>query len=190
MIPRQLALSTVSALLLAACADPAREPAEAALVAADTAVFVLAPDAERLAPDEVRAARALREAALAAAARNDWKGARLAAAAVPEKVRLAMEVAAARREELGRRWAQAKLDVSNLLYALEDRLDELGESGRLPRGLERGTVEAAQAELAATRAEWERVQPLAERGDAVTGVARAEGLKARVGVALAQVGLR
>jgi hypothetical protein len=189
MTRRLLALSLLASLGLAGCADPAREPAQAALRGADAAVLGLDPQVERLAPDAVRAARVAREVALAAAARGDWKGAREVALSVPEKVRAAGEAAAARKAALAAAWAQAKVDVPNLLYALEDRLDALAERGRLPAGLDRPALAAARAELDASRAEWERLAPEVDGSDPAS-VARADGLKTRVVALFQKVGLR
>jgi hypothetical protein len=190
MSRRLLALSVLPALWLAGCADPAKAPAQAALVEADAALLGLAPEVERLAPEEVRAVRVAREVALAAAGRKDWKGALGVALTVRAKADVAVEAARARKQALARAWAQARVDVPNLLYALEDRLDELADTRRLPAGLDRPALAAARTELEATRSEWEQVAPLGEGADPAAGIARAEGLRARVVTVLDKVGLR
>jgi hypothetical protein len=187
---RRLLALTLLAAALAGCADRDREPALAALRAADAAVLGLDPQAESLAPEEVRAARVAREVALAAAGRKDWKGAREVALGVPEKARRAVDAALARRAERARAWAQAKVDVPNLLYALEDRLDDLDEVRSLPPGLDRPALVAARAELDATRTAWEGLAPAAGAGDPAAEVERAGALKARVLAVLERVGIR
>lgn len=184
-----VAVLLLSSLWLSACGEPARERAQAALRAADAAVLDLDPDVERLAPNEVRAARVARDVALAAARRDDWKGAREIAGSVPDRVRAAVEIASTRRAAVARAWAHAKVDVPNLLFALEDRLDALDELRRLPPGLDRRALAAARAELDAARAEWERLAPAADAVGAAPGVDRAEALEARLAAAIHKVGV-
>jgi hypothetical protein len=190
MSPRLLARSLLPALWLAACADPARAPAHAALRAADAAVLGLAPHVVALAPDEVRLARVAREVALAAAARGDWSGARDVALAVPEQVRAAERAASTRKLALDTAWARAQVDLPNLLYALEDRLDALDDLGALPPGVDRPALSAARGELDAARSAWDQLARTSDVGDGASAVDRAAGLRTRVVAALHRVGLR
>ena len=183
---RLLALTLAPALWLAGCTDPAKAPAQAALVAADAAVLGLDPEVERLAPEPVKAARLARAVALAAAERQDWSGALAMATTVPARVKEAVEATAARRAALAAGWAQAQVDVPNLLYALEDRLDAAAR--RPPAGLGRAGLAELRRELAALEAEWAEVPALAQRGEVEAAVSLAGSLEGRARAAIGRAG--
>ena len=100
----------------------------------------------------------------------------------------AVSRAAARQTELVREWAQASQDLPNLLFALEDRLDVLGEARTLPPGLDGPALATARTELAALRAGWARATERVQAGDLGGGVASARDLRDRAGLLWGRLG--
>jgi hypothetical protein len=188
---RTLALvAALAPLALAGCTDAAKAPAQAALQAADAALGRLTAEVDRYAPEPASAARAAGQAARAAAAEGAWRRALASATGVPGLVDQAVAAAAARHGELDRSWAEATRDLPNLVYAIEDRLDDLAEAGGPARGPDRTALAAARTELAAIRAGWDGVPRAVEAGDLEGGVASARQLRDRATALLWRVGLR
>lgn len=100
-------LPLLAALSLAACTDAAKAPAEQALQLAESAVSSLGEEAERLAPDQVKAAREALAGAKAFVARQDYQGALAAAKEVPGKAKAALDAAQAKKDELAAAAAKA-----------------------------------------------------------------------------------
>ena len=100
----------------------------------------------------------------------------------------AAAAAAARQTELVREWAQASQDLPNLLFALEDRLDVLGEARTLPPGLDGPALATARTELAALRAGWARATERVQAGDLGGAVASARDLRDRAGLLWGRLG--
>lgn len=115
-----------------------------------------------------------------------------AAAADPGAVTAtaAAKAAAVEQDQLARAWAEASRDVTNLAYAIEDRLDAISEAKKLPPGLDPAAVVWARASLASLQTSWTEVPEQFERGDKAQAVARAKELAARGGEILGRIGAR
>jgi hypothetical protein len=184
--PALLAAPLALGLWLAACTDQARAPAEAALRAVDGSLALLTPEVSRYAPEQAAAARAAYAAALGHAGQGEWRAALAGAGDAAARVQEAVAAAGRARAEEARAWEQARQDVPNLLFAIEDRLDALEEAKRLPDGLERAALPVLRAELVGLQDAWDKV-PAAAAGDPAVGLARANDLLARARALLARV---
>src|SRR5512145_2773853 len=92
----KIGLAVVPFLLSVACTDPNKVPAETAIKAAEAAAATLTAEVAKHAPEQVKAVNDGIAAAKAAAAKQDFKGARAAAEALPTKA--AEAVAAAQKK--------------------------------------------------------------------------------------------
>lgn len=187
MRPAALLATPLLVLWLAGCTDQARAPAEAALRAVDGSLALLTPEVSRYAPEQAAAARATYAAALGHAGQGEWKAALAGAGDAATKVQEAVAQAAQAKAAEARAWEQARQDVPNLLFAIEDRLDALDEAKRLPDGVERAALPALRAELVALQDGWARV-PAAAGGDPAAGLAQVQDLLTRARALLARLG--
>jgi hypothetical protein len=152
-----LALALAPLLLLAACTDANKAPAEAALKAGDAAVATITEEVSKLAPAQVQAAKDALASAKAMAAREDYKAALAAAGEIPAKVKAAVAAAAqAKQEEAAKAlaaaqqaFADATAAIPGQLSAIKARLAELAKAKKLPKGITKTTLAQAKTSSAA-----------------------------------------
>ena len=191
-----LALALVPFLLLAACTDAAKAPAEAALKAGEAAVATISDEVSKLAPVQVQAAREALSNAKALAAKQDYKSALTAAGEIPTKVKEAVAAAQAKKEEAARAlaaaqkaFADATAALPGQLSAIKAKLTALGKAKKLPKGMTKAALAEARKSYVAleegaaklkARAETDVNGALAEAGDLqrkATDLARKLGVK-------------
>jgi len=150
-----LALALAPLLLLAACTDANKAPAEAALKAGEAAVATITEEVSKLAPAQVQAAREALSSAKALAAKQDYKGALAAASEIPAKVKEAVAAAEAKKEEAARAlaaaqkaFADATAALPGQLSAIKARLATLNKAKKLPKGITKATLSQAKTSLA------------------------------------------
>ncbi|HEX7624311.1 MAG TPA: hypothetical protein VF400_12120 [Anaeromyxobacteraceae bacterium] len=173
----------------AACTDPDKAPAEAALKAADSAAAQLGRDVAQLAPAQAKAVEDALAAAKGLMARKDYRGALAGASAVPSKVAEATTAAAARKADLTKAWTEASRDVQNLVYAIEDRLDILSGAKKLPRGLDDAAIVWSRETLATIDSSWSKLPERFQKGDMPEAIAEAASLKAQASEVLRRIGM-
>ncbi len=181
-----LALAALAAALaLSACTDANKAPAEAALKAAETAVATVGDEVEKLAPDQVAAARQALASAKAMAEGKDFKGALAAAGEVPAKVKAAVEAAQAKKDELAREAArvaaEARKAYDDAVAGLPQKIDALkarlaAKGKKLPKGLTKAQAKKARAALQDLEDGLSRVQAKA-REDAAAAAAEGAALQ-------------
>ena len=151
-----LALALAPLLLLAACTDAAKAPAEAALKAGEAAVATVTEEVSKLAPAQVQAAKDALSSAKALAAKEDYKAALAAAGEIPAKVKEAVAAAQAKKDEAARAlaaaqkaFADATAALPGQLSAIKARLAELAKAKKLPKGITKATLAQAKTSYAA-----------------------------------------
>jgi transketolase len=133
--------------------------------------------AARYAPDEMKAIRETLASAQALVAKQDYKGALEAARAIPEKVKAALDLSEARRSRLEEAWNNAAASVEKDLVGLGKRIDSLAAARKLPRGLDKKAIEAAQETMASLDVAWKRAVEQAKDGDYPVAIPAAMGVK-------------
>ena len=173
----RLAVAVVPFALTLACTDAAKAPAEAAMKAAEAAVAELAGDAAKFVPDQVKAVQDAYSQAKDAMGKQDYKGALAAARDIPEKAKAALAAAATKKDALTKAWSEVSGSLPNMVAAIKSRIDVLSQSKKLPKGLEKATLDRAKEGLAAIESEWSKVSEQYNGGDMSGAIAQARGLK-------------
>ena len=177
------------ALLLAAGCSGQKGAADSALSAADLAVAGLPADAAKVAPEEVTPLTEAVAAARDQAAKGDYQGAIAGVKEIPARA----QALAARLPEMKARLTAAMDTLSvampRNLAAIKSKLDALGKSKRLPRGLDAQQVQAARDTYAAATGEWDGITASFKEGELAGAMGRALALKARVTQSLQALGL-
>jgi hypothetical protein len=173
-----LALALAPFLLLAACTDAAKAPAEAALKAGEAAVAGLGDEVTKLAPVQVQAAREALSNAKALAAKQDYKAALAAAGEVSARAKEAVAAAEAKKAEAAKALAAAKqafadgtAALSGHLSAIQTKIAALGKAKKLPKGITKATLAQARKSYAALE---QGATKLKARGEADLGGSQAE----------------
>ncbi len=175
-----LALALIP-LLLVACTDAAKAPAEAALKTGEAAVASITEEVSKLAPVQVQAAKEALSNAKALAAKQDYKAALAAAGEITGKVKEAAAAAQAKKEEAARALTAAQKAFADSIAtlpahatAIKAKLATLGKAKKLPKGITKATLAEAKTGAAAleeglaklkARAETDVTGALAEAGE-------------------------
>jgi hypothetical protein len=143
------------------------------------AVESLKGDAERYAPDAVKAVQRSYSTVKDAMATKDYAGAVLFARDIPARAREANAAAAAAREALQKAWAEDDTSVTRSLKAAEGRIGALAHAHKLPRGMDKAALERAEASLASLRSGWAAASDQYRSGDVGGAVTRANQIRSQ-----------
>lgn len=160
-------------LALAGCTDKFKEPAEAAVKAADAAV-------EALKSDEVTqyagaAAKSVTDALASAKAKlasKEYEAALGIAKDLPAKVKdvvgqasqAAQAAAEAKKKAIEAAWQEASKEASGALAAVHEKLAALKKAKVLPKGFDKKKLAAAATKAAAVESDWAKAAEKAKAG--------------------------
>jgi HAMP domain-containing protein len=174
---RGLVLALGLLALATACGKGA---AEQALSAASSALDQARPEIEKYVPGELTAITSAMSKARAAFDKGDYKGALAAGQGVVGKVQAALEAAKKRKDELVAAFGQLRSTLPAMVDALKGRLGALASAKTLPAGLDKETVETAQANLETVGRSWSDAMSKFDSGDIVTAMTQANDVKTKV----------
>jgi predicted nucleic acid-binding Zn-ribbon protein len=152
-------LAVVPFLLTAACTDPAKAPAQAAIQAGEAAVATLTDEVAKYAPDQVKAVKDALAKAKASAAAEKWNDALGAAKELPAAASKAVADAQAKKAELEKAAAEkaaqlkqayeeAQAQLPGKIEELKKQVAALSKSKKLPKGVTKDAVAQAKAAVA------------------------------------------
>ncbi len=185
---KKLLLAACAAAALAACTDPSKIPAEAALKAADTAFESVKAEAQKLVPAETEALAKQIADAKAQYAAQKYKEALAAAGIAAEKAKALAAAAAAKKDELTKAFEGATAELTPLLDSAKARVEELKKTKKLPKGLDKTAVEKAETTLAEIGAGAEAAAAKFKAGALQEASAAAKALPAKARELLASIG--
>lgn len=136
-------LVAVTILLMAACSSN-KEPATAAIKAAEDAFTASRSEAEKFVPDQVKGVEDAIMVAKASFEKGKFDDALNIAKATQEKVKEMNAAVAVRKENLAKNWAEISGGVPEMLDAIKSRLDELKSGKRLPKSMDKARLEEAE----------------------------------------------
>jgi hypothetical protein len=182
--------AVAAALLFTGCESPAKAPAEAAIKAAEAALETARADAQKFVPEKVKATQ---DAIAAAKARFTAKEYPAALTAAQDAARKAGELAAAakaKKDELLAAWNSTSAQVTGQVKAVSNKLAELAQAKKLPKGLDKEAVQKAKDDLVAVTREWSDAAAKYGTGQLHEAVAAAKALVPRVDEIAARLGLQ
>lgn len=162
-------LLVLSALSLAACADP-KAPAAAALKAADDALATVKVEASRYVPDQTQSIENAIASARETFAKGDYPSVIAATTELPAKVTALTSAVAARKTELITAWATLE-SMTTTIENVRVRIDTLTKSGKYPKGVTQATVDDTSTRLDAAAKTWSDAKTAFSAGDLVGAVA-------------------
>jgi len=176
--------------LLAACTDPAKPQAEAAIQAAERTLAGARADAARYVPAELKAAEEALAKARSLQAGREHRAALAAAADASAKASAVATTALGRRQQEERDFSAAVAQLPQLFDLVRGRLAELSAAKKLPQGLTPGALEAARGELDASARLLDEVTVQAGAGRLAEATAAARALRDRSVALAVRLGLR
>jgi hypothetical protein len=183
-----LALVLAPLALSTGCADKFKEPAEAAVKAAEGAVEALKSDeVTQYAGGPAKAVADALAAAKAKVASKEYEAALGLAKDIPARVKdvvgqasLAAQAAAeAKKKAIEAAWQEASKEASAALAAVHDKLAALKKAKTLPKGFDKKKLAAASTKAAAIESDWAKAAEKAKAGAVEEATALAKDLAAR-----------
>ena len=183
-------LFVVIGLFLVACAASSKEPAAAAIKAAEESWNAAKGEVVKYIPDQAKGV----EDAIKAAKENFDKGnfdAALAAAkAIPDKVKELTAVAAAKKAELAKSWEEMSGGLPKMLDAIKSRLDILSASKKLPANLDKAKLEGAKGGYEAAAKMWDEAKAASSGGNLADALAKAKTVKEKAVEVMTTLGMQ
>lgn len=182
-----LALVLAPLALVTGCTDKFKEPAEAALKAADGAVEALKSDeVTQYAGGPAKAITDAVAAAKAKAAAQEYEAALGLVKDVPARVKdvvgqasqAAQAAAEAKKKAIEAAWQEASKEASAALAAANEKLAALKKAKTLPKGFDKKKLAAASGKAAAIEGDWAKATEKAKGGAVEEATALAKGVAA------------
>ncbi|HEV8357853.1 MAG TPA: hypothetical protein VGQ17_13965 [Gemmatimonadales bacterium] len=186
---RRFAVPVLLFALFAAGCSGGKGVAQSAVTAAEQAVAALPAEAAKVAPEEVTPLTDAVQAANEQLGKGDYEAALVAAKDVPAR---AQDVAArlpAKKAALTAAIDTLAVAMPRNLEAIKTKLDALGKSKKLPKGMDPQQVQEARDIYAAAGGEWTAIMASYNAGELASAMSKALDLKGRVSRSLAALGL-
>ncbi len=181
-------LAAVSLLFAAACSG-AKGNAEAAITAADKAVAAVPADASKVAPDELKSLTDAVAAARDQVTKGDYEAALGAVKDLPGRASALAASLPAKATAMKATLDTLAVAMPRNLTAIKAKLDQLGKSKKLPKGMDAQQVQGAKDTYAAASEAWSGVMAMVQSGDLAGAMGKAVALKTRVTQSLQALGL-
>jgi hypothetical protein len=183
-------LFVVISLLLVACVPANKEPAAAAIKAAEGAFNSVKVELVKYVPDQTKGV----EDAIKAAKENYDKGnfdaALETAKAIPEKVTALTTAAAIKKVELKKSWEEISGGMPEMLDAIKDKLGLLSASKKLPKTMDKAKLEGAKADYEAAAKMWDDAKSTFSGGNMAEAIAKAKAAKEKAVAVMSTLGMQ
>jgi hypothetical protein len=165
----------IALLFASACANY-KEPAQAAITEAETALQGIAADAQKYAPDQYRTVADQLAAAKATFNKGDHKAALAAARDLPAQVTELSAATTAAKDQavvaMKDEWNALSADVPQMMEAIQSRVDTLSKSRKLPKNIDQESFDAAKSGLESMKQDWAAASQASAAGNVEEAVAR------------------
>jgi len=182
-----LAAAVLAGVALAGCSQ--KGPAEAAITAAGQAVDKARPEVTKYAPDQFKALAASLDNARDSFSKGDYAGAITTAQAIPGKAKDALAAAAAKKEELTKAWNEMNASLPAMVDAIKAKLDALGATKKLPKGIDAAKLADAKAGYEAARKTGGEAMEAFKAGNVTDAVAKGKMVKDKVNEVMGRLGM-
>jgi len=190
-----LVAGLAAALLAVGCAGQ-KEPATKAVADAEAALSSIREDASKYAADELKTADDAIAALKSNLEKGDYKAILAGAPALATQVEGLRKTVADKKAEAEAaleaakgKWAEASTDLPKMVGAIQSRLDILTKSKKLPKGLDKATLDQAVASFDAMKASWTEATNAATSGNFVDAMGKADAIKAKGAEVMAALGM-
>jgi len=170
-----------TSLLVVGCANQA-EPAMHAVTTVEANVAELRVDAAKYAPDELKAADSKLAALKADLAQEHYRPVLAGASELNKDVTVLKETIVAKKTQIAaatNEWTDLSEEVPQMVAAIENRVDSLSQSRKLPEEVKKETLEAAKSELATMKSTWAEATAAFSAGNANEAADKARMVKAK-----------
>lgn len=179
-----LAIMLVLGLSLAGCARD-KEPAAAAIKAAEDAFNAAKAEATKYVPDQIKAVEGSIKAAKDNFDKGEYTAALNAAKDIPAKVKELSAAAAAKKAELTKSWEAMSAELPKIMEAAKGRLEALGKVKKLPAGIDKAKLDSAKSGLDGVNQAWTDAENTFKAGNLKDALAKGKAAKDKASEILA-----
>jgi hypothetical protein len=172
----RLMLVMALGLSLVSCANE-KGAATAAIKAATDSWVAVKDNAMKIMPTEAKAIDDAIAAAQGMLDGGDAKAAVAAAKAIPDQIKALSDGLAAKETELKAAWEAYNSGMPAVVASIQERVDILGKSKKLPADLDQAAYDGAKATLADATTMWNDAQTAFQSGNLADAVGKAESVK-------------
>jgi hypothetical protein len=170
-------LFVVICIFLMSCAAANKEPAAAAIKAAEDAYNTVKAEVVKYFPNEAKGV----EDAIKAAKENYEKGnfdaALETAKAIPARVMALASATAARKAELTKSWEEISGGMPAMLDSIKDKIAALSASRKLPKNMDKAKLESARTDYEAVAKMWDEAKAAFSGGSMTDALAKAKTVR-------------
>lgn len=180
-LPISFSSLTVIALLATGCASQ-EEPARAALIATEASLDEVREDAAKFTPDELKAAEAKLAALKDAAEKEHYTSVLTGTSELNKELAFLKETVVSKKTQnaaAANEWTDLSTEVPQLVSALQNRVDTLSGSRKLPAEVTKDTFEAAKTALDSLKAMWADANAAFNAGNATEAADKGRLVKAK-----------
>jgi len=178
----------IAGLILTGCSK-VKGQAEAALKAAEKVISEAKPEAEKIAPDQIKALEAALSGAKEKFGKGDYKAALSDAQAIPGKVKEMLASLKAKKDELTKTWTDLDQGLPKMMESIKSRVGILSQSKKLPANLTKEKFEEAKSGLDNALKEWETAKESFKGGKLAEAVAKGNTIKEKAVQVLQLLGM-
>jgi hypothetical protein len=183
-------LFIVISVFLGACGAANKEPAAAAIKAAEDAFNAVKGEAMKYVPDKANDVEDAIIIAKASFDKGNFDAALETAKPIPEKVKVLTTAVEAKKVELTKSWGQTSSGMPGMLDAIKERLDVLSASKKLPKTLDKAKLEGAKADYEAAAKMWDEAKSTFSGGNMADAIAKAKAAKEKVMEVMNNLGMQ
>ena len=184
-----IAVLLVGCMLVVGCSRD-KEPAEAAIKAAEEAVGAAKAEATKYVPDQVKGVEDALKAAKDAFEKKEYTQALNGAKDIPGKAKDLSTAAAAKKAELTKAWEEMAAGLPKMVEAIKSRVDMLSKSKKLPKGMDKAKLDSVKAGSDEVTKAWGDAENAFKGGNIADAVAKANAVKAKATEIMATLGMQ
>jgi hypothetical protein len=177
-----------AALMLSGCSK-AKEQAEEALKAAESAWSGVKAEAAKIVPDQVKSVESALNSAKDKLAKKDYKTALTEAQAIPGKVKDLTAAMNAKKQELTKIWTDLSQGVPKMVEAIKSRVDILSKSKKLPANLTKEKFDEVKSGLETALKDWGQASESFKAGGLADAIGKANAVKEKAAQMLQTLGM-
>src|SRR5262245_9795911 len=181
-------LGILACALAVACGQEKRA-ATAGIQTAETAVAAAGEDVSKYAADQWKGITDSLASAKDSFAKKDYRAAIESVRDIGKRIQDAQAAASTKKTELTNAWNDLSASVPKMLEAIKTRVDQLGASKKLPKGMDSATLDGAKQGLASATQTWTEAQSAAQSGNLADAVAKANSIKEKAGQVMQSLGV-
>jgi Zn-dependent M32 family carboxypeptidase len=172
-------VAAASCALLIAC-NTDKVPADAAIKAAEASVGAVKADAQKFAPEQLKAVETSLAAAKDQFAKGEYKAALAGATELSGKVKDLAAATATKKDELTKAWADLSAELPKSVEAVKAKVEELAKAKKLPKEISADAFTAAKDGLAKVEGAWKEATDAFGAGNFQDALAKGAAVKAKV----------